>query len=230
MLDALVELEGLLNDLPSAIERQKLGNQLDVSAEKLRSGIAEADRLSALLALANLLQLENKEQLADFDDARNEARRIGKVLVAAEDASELKETTDRYERDFLFALRGIHRHVVQRWEEVVRREFRPLIQVGEMLEKLDPSSRLGKEMAACGRAAVSFQQVSNTSEFLTHVRVLVSKRDELQRIRRSDYGDGAIAEFVNALAENRATLEMITPDVRTWLDSHGASVWLRVST
>ena len=58
----------------------------------------------------------------------------------------------------------------------------------------------------------------------------LAKRDELQHRRRSEYGDGAIAEFINALAEDRAKLDMITPDVRRWLDSHGASAWLKVST
>ena len=230
MLDALVELEGLLIELPSAMERQKLGQQLDVSADKLRNGVAEAERLSALLALAVLLEIENREQLEDLDDARNEAWRVGSLLVATEDASQLKEATDRYEKDFLQALKGIHRNVVQRWEEVVRRDFRPLIQVGAMLEKLDPSSSLGREMASCGQAPAGIQHVSNASELLTQVRDLVAKREELQRKRRSEYGDGAVAEFVNALAENRATLNMVTPDVRKWLDSHGASAWLKVVT
>ena len=230
MLDALVELEGLLVDLPSALARQRLGQQLEVSADKLRTGVMEAERLSALLALAALLKFENKEQLEDLDDARNEARQVGRILVATDDASQLKEATDRYEKDFLPALKGIHRNVMQRWEDVVRRDFRPLIQVGEMLEKLDPSSSLGREMAACGRAATGFQHVSNANAFLTHVLAFLAKRDELQRKRRSEYGDGAIAEFVNALAENRAKLDMITPDVRKWLDSHGASAWLKVST
>ena len=230
MLDALVELEAFLIDLPSAMERQKLGQQLEVSASKLRAGVAEAERLSALLALTVLLRVENKEQLVDLDDARNEAHRVGRVLATTEDANQLKEATDRYERDFLLALKGIHRNVIQRWGEVVGREFRPLIQVGEMLEKLDPSSPLGREMTACGRAATSFQQISNAIEFLTHIRAFLAKRDELQHRRRSEYGDGAIAEFINALAEDRAKLDMITPDVRRWLDSHGASAWLKVST
>mgnify|MGYP003381880000 FL=1 len=116
MLDALVELEALLVDLPSAMERQKLGQQLDVSAAKLRTGVAEAERLLSLLTLAVLLRVENKEQLADFDDARNEAQRIGRVLATTEDASLLKEATDRYEIDFQRALRGVYRIVVQRWQ------------------------------------------------------------------------------------------------------------------
>ena len=94
----------------------------------------------------------------------------------------------------------------------------------------DRSSTLGREMTACGRTATSFQPISNANEFLTQVRAFLAKRNELQQRRRSEYGDGAIAEFVNALAEDRAKLDMITPDVRRGLDSHGASAWLKVST
>lgn len=228
MSDALEELEVLLPELPSAVERQKLGQQLDVSAEKLRSGIQEAERLKALLVLASLLGLDSVEQRDDFDEAQDEARRVGDALLSTEDADQLKDATDRYEREFLPALKRLHRNINQRWDTVSNQDFRPLIQVGEMLERLDQESTLGRELATCGRAATNYRPVANATEFLSQVQDLLAQRDRLQVQRRAAYGDGAVAAFVNALAENRANLDMVTPEVRNWLDVHGASQWLRV--
>lgn len=231
MPDALVELEELVIDLPSAMGRQRLGQQLEISADKLRTGVAEAERLSALLALADLLKFESREQLEDIEEAREEAQRVGKDLIATEDdASQLREATDRFEKGFLPTIKRFHRNVILRWEVVSGRDFRPLVQIGEMLEKLDPSSSLGREMATFGTMATNYRPGASATDFLNQVNVLLSKRDELQRRRRAEYGDGAIAEFVNALAENRAKLDMVKPEVQLWLESHGASAWLKVST
>lgn len=229
MSDILEQLEALLPELPSAVERQRLGQQLDVSAEKLRNGLQEAERLKALLDLTTLLGLDGHDHQDDVDEAREEAGAVGAALLATEDAAQLKQATDRYERDFLPALKRLHRNLIQRWDVVSTRDFRPLIQVGEMLQRLDQGSNLGADLASCGRDATSYKPGASASEFLNKVSDLLTRREQLQERRRTNYGDGAIAAFVNALAENGASLEMVTPEVRRWLDEHGASKWLRVS-
>lgn len=229
MSDILEQLEALLPELPSAVERQRLGQQLDISAEKLRTGLQEAERLKALLDLTTLLGLDGHDHRDDVVEAREEAGGVGAALLATEDAAQLKQATDRYERDFLPALKRLHRNLIQRWDVVSTRDFRPLIQVGEMLQRLDQGSDLGADLASSGRDATSYKPGASASEFLNSVSDLLTRREQLQEQRRKNYGEGAIAAFVNALAEDRASLEMVTPEVRRWLDEHDASKRLLVS-
>lgn len=228
MSDALEEIERLLPQLPAAAERQKLGHQLDVAAEKLRSGAQEAERLKALVDLASLLGLDGLEQREELDDAREEARKVGTALATAEEAEHLRQAIDRYERDFLPVLKALHRSLVNRWDLVANREFRPLVQVGDMLGWLDQGSTLGRDLAACGKDATNYKPGASAAEFLNQVGNLIARRDLLQEQRRAIYGEGAVAVFVNALAVNQARLDMVTPEVRDWLEAHGASGRLRV--
>lgn len=228
MSDALEELEALLPRLPEAVKRQKLGQQLDDAAGKLRTGVDEAKRLAALSALASLLGFDDAEQREQLSEARDEAWKVGSFLTEADEAEDLKQATSRYERDFLPALKTLHRNLWQHWRVVAARDFAPLVQIGEMLGKLDQESTLARDLANCGAEATSMQQMADAGEFLSEVREFVARRDQLQEQRRAAFGDGAVAAFVNALAENRARLDMVTPEVRAWLDAHDASGRLRV--
>lgn len=228
MNDSLEELESLLPKLPAAVAQQRLGQQLDTSVEKLQSGKKEAERLQALLELADLLGLEGPEQHEEKDEACGEAKFVAKALLAAEDAEQLEQAVDRYEREFLPALKTLHRSLIARWTALRNRGFAPLVQVGQMLAKLDPNSDLGDRLAECGRAATNYNPGASAEQFLSEVRRLQEEQVQLQEQRRSAYGDGAIADLINALAENEARLDMITPELRDWLDEQGASQWLRV--
>ena len=229
MSDALEELEALLPRLPEAVKRQRLGQQLDDAAGKLRTGEQEAKRLAALIALASLLGFDNIEQREQLSEARDEAWKVGSSLVEADEAEDLRQATSRYERDFLPALRTLHRDLWKHWRTVVARDFAPLVQIGEMLGKLDQGSTLACDLANCGAEATSMEQTASAADFLNQVSKFVARRDRLQEQRRAAFGDGAVAAFVNALAESRARLDMVTPEVRAWLDTHDASGRLRVA-
>lgn len=228
MIDALDELESLLPKLPSAVERQRLGNQLDLSAEKLRTGTQEAERLEALLQLASLLGVESSEQ-EELEEALDEAKRVANALIDAQDAEQLEQAVNCYEREFIPAVKALHRSLNSRWTMVCNRDFGPLVQVGMMLTKLDQNSDLGQRLTECGQAAKSYSPGASAPEFLRKVRGFQDERVRLQEQRIKTYGDGGIADFINALAENRAKLDMVTPEVRNWLDKQGAADWLRVT-
>ena len=228
MSDSLLELEVRLPELPAALERQRLGQQLSEATAKLRSGAQEAEKLAALVALAKLLGFDGPEQSAQLDEAREEASRVGHSLATAEDAEALKRAMSRFEHHFVPVMKALYRSLWQHWQSIVARDFTPLVQAGRMLGKLDQGSSLARDLEACGAAAQAMQPGASAPELLARVQLLAERRNRLQDQRRKEFGDGAVAAFVNALAENRARLDMVTPEVRDWLNAHGASAGLRV--
>ena len=103
------------------------------------------------------------------------------------------------------------------------------IDVGEMLRGLGGQDDLARELTNCGRKTIEFQPGSDTISFLEKVSSFVVQRERLQLQRKAAFGEGAIASFINALSENRATLDMVSDEVRSWLDEKGSSNRLRVT-
>lgn len=229
MSDDLIELERLLEDLPSALENQSLGEELYRTAEVMRSAEHQAHRISALLSVGVLLSYGSEIQTEYLEDVKDEARKVGLMLEQAESAEDLKLAAARYKNELNSAVSNLDRDLRQHWKSFVVQEFRPLIDVGEMLRGLGGQDDLARELTNCGRKANEFQPGSDTISFLENVRSFVVQRDRLQLQRKAVFGEGAIASFINALAENCATLDMVSDEVRSWLDEKGSTNRLRVT-
>ncbi len=229
MSDALADLEQLVVDLPAAVERQRLGQELAEAAGRLRQAEHQIERVRSLLRLADLLGGDDAHRAELVDEVREEAWRTGDALESATTPDGLRRATHRFESDLKMALGNLDRDLRRQWQGLVSREFQPLIEVGRMLARLGGESDLSRGLVACGTEATNYQPGSNPTEFLERVRDLVQRRDRLRAQRRTAFGEGAVASFLEALAENRAKLDMVTEEVRAWLDEHGASGRLRVS-
>lgn len=229
MSDSLVELETLLEELPAAVDRRSLGDALTGATAKLRNADHQAERIAALLGLAELIDYRGGPGQEDLVEAlRAETTEIGDALEAAESRTDLERAIWRYEKDLGNEISALDRALRQYWAQVSGRMFQPLVAVGELLRRIGGEAELGNALLACGRAAQAIPTGTPAPALLAQIRNLLGTRERLQERRRAALGEGAVADFINALAENRATLAMVTAEVRTWLDTHGASQRLQV--
>lgn len=229
MTDSLVELEELLEDLPAAVERRSMGDVLATALSKLRTAEHQAQRVEALLGLAELIEYQSGPAQDDLvDSLRQEALDIGDALEAAETPDDLEKAVYRFEKDLGTEIGALDRALRQHWTQFSARLFQPLVAVGELLRRIGGEAELGNELLACGREAQAIPSGTPAPALLSQIERLLATRERLQERRRAALGEGAVADFINALADNRATLAMVTTEVRAWLDEHDASARLQV--
>lgn len=222
MSDALLEAEALLTELPDAVVRRKLGERLAKAVTALRSADHQIARMTALLELSQILEFgKTAEQHAALKEMKECATDIGASLEDAANEEELRSAVYEYENSLPKAISAVERAVRERWRSVAADRFQPLIAIGDLLTSMNASNNLGTRLADCGRRGLSAANGSITDVQST-VRALLGELATLQAERAAEIGDDEVGEFINALAEKRATLAIVTPKVHDWLEEHHA--------
>jgi len=224
LADTLLELRAILPSIGPALERRRLGESLSQIASVVRNADADMKRLDAVLDLARLTAFPPEEMSDLIDDAQY----AGEALASATTSDELRSASDAY-GEFLRTLPRIGAQVVRHWKnEVVAKEYRPLISFGLLLEKVDNLAALGREMRECGEAAVN-TQIGKWPELRDEVMRLEEQLSRLRRERAETVSAiPAVGEFLIAVGNGTATLALLTPPVLQWLDENGALESFRV--
>ena len=224
MTDKLEMLEGLIDELPEAVERRKLADRLGRSMDSLRDADYQIGRLVAVLDLAGLLQLGDVEaELRMLADLRKEAWEIGRALATASTDDALRDGVYDYEHGFKKAIVTAERAVRDRWLSLSTDRFSSIRLLGDLLVSIGVEVDLGRRMQDCASHGLATSGTTmRTADILPHARKLLAELDRLQEERARTIRPGAIGGFINALAERHATLAMVTPEVHTWLAEHGA--------
>lgn len=229
MSDVLTELEQLLSDLPTAVAQRKFGENLAKANTSLASAADRIKRIEVLREIAECLDYASEARRRDkLNEVLELAWDVGNQLEEADDVTALDKAIFAYERDLQRELNELDRDLRARWDDIVQRQFRSLIPIGDLLNRLLSQSNLGSQMANCGRSAIAVQDGTRASEFLATVRQLLADYGALQAERENELGDGDVALFINALAGDRATLHDVTDEVWDWLEEHGSLDVLKI--
>lgn len=230
MTDLLEDAEALLVDLPDAVERRKLGQRLNQAVTALRNAEHQVGRIVALIELSEIVGFgKTSEQREVLDELIETAQDVGEQLETADSDESLRVAVDEYEHSLPPAISALDRAIRERWRAVVAERFQPLLGLGKLLGSMNVANQLGDRLAACGRAGQAATDVGAITDLLPRVRSLLADYEALQAERAREIGDDDVGEFINALAEHRATLSMVTPNVQSWLDAHQALERLAVS-
>lgn len=218
MADTLLELRAMLPSIGPALERRRLGESLSQIAAVVKNADAEIQRLDAVLDLARLTAFPRQ----DLSDLIGDALDAGKALASASTAEDLRTASDAYE-EFVRTLPRIGAQVARYWKnEVVAKNYRPLISFGMLLEKVENLAPLGREMRECGETAVN-TQVIKWPELRDEVVRLEQQLARLQQERTEKVSAiPAVGEFLIAVGNGTATLALLTPEVLDWLRENGA--------
>jgi hypothetical protein len=222
MSDQLQELETLLEHLPNAVERRRLGDRLNQSMESLRTSDYQIGRLKAVLELADLTEMTAGPQGQAIADLREEAFDVGDALEVASTDDELRDAVHQYKEDLLRSLASCELVVRNQWKIIAAQRFRSLGALGVLLKRIGVEPELGAKLAAAGERANRAGDLTPATAMCTEVKSVLAEQEALQAERGDRLSEGPIGAFITALAEHRATLEMITPEVQAWLAENHA--------
>lgn len=118
----------------------------------------------------------------------------------------------------------------EHWRVLAHERFQPLVGLGELLASMNVANNLGPRLMACGRKGIASTNASSATDLHASVTELSNEYDALQAERAAEIGEDEVGEFINALADKRATLAMVTPKVQAWLTEHAALDRLGITT
>lgn len=221
--DALVELEGLLPDLPRALEHRRLGESLGRTANALKDWPRQEARLRALLDLIEETAFGNNAPQARVKrEALEAAEEAADAMIYADTGEDLREVDELYS-ELRRRIAPLETVLTAHWRSVVDAEFRPLSVVGGLLERINGTSELGRRLAACGREAEASTKAPSAEALRDAVQRLRQTRAKLEEERRSLTGDLDVDRFLEAVARGGAPIQMETPAVRAWIEAHDAA-------
>ncbi|TBC02929.1 hypothetical protein [Rhizobium ruizarguesonis] len=224
MSDALVDLEQLLPLIPAAVERQRVGVQLDRLNTKLADFSSATVRYTAVSKVALLIGF-NDENIADMRGAALDA---GRCLKSAVDETTLEAAGRSYD-DLKTAISAADKAARYHWRTVVTNEYKPIGVVGSLLQRFGDALDIGERMIALAERAdrstgLLILDLSN------EIPSLVGIRADLDAEKASMTKNGEVDDFLTKLASGRATLSSVTPSVYSWLREHDALDQLAVSS
>lgn len=222
MTDRLVELEGLLEALPAAVDQRRLGDRLHTSMETLQTAERSVERIEAIVDLAALLDLDSTGQGHSVAKVRQEALEVGEWLETAATDQDLRDAVHEYKEGLLRSLSATELAVRAAWAAFAAQKFRPLVALGQLLQSINVEAELGASLVETGQRAIKPREGVSAKALAQEVRTLLAEQTTLQDERAKLISEGAIGQFITALAEQKATLAMVTPDVRAWLEQNGA--------
>lgn len=231
MSDALLEAETLLEQLPEAVSRRTLGERLGKAITELRTAGHQIQRMTALVETADMTGFgtpaHQREMLTEMIEC---AQAVGEALEDAEDAEALRAAVYEYSTDLSRAIAALERSIRDHWRAVASERYQPLIGLGELLTSMNVANNLGPRLVACGRNGVNSANVASAADLHGAVSTLSKEYDALQAERAAEIDEDEVGEFINALADKRATLAMVTPKVQAWLAEHAALDRLGITT
>jgi hypothetical protein len=142
----------------------------------------------------------------------------------------LRKAVFEYTTDLNQSIATLERSIRDHWRTVAMERFQPLIGLGQLLTSVNVPNNLGDRLVSCGQRGVASANAGSSAELLTALTALLSEYDALQAERAAEIGEDEVGDFINALADKRATLAMVTPKVREWLADHGALDRLGITT
>lgn len=231
MSDALLEAEELLEQLPAAVSRRTLGERLGKALVELRTSDRQVERMKDSLKIAELTKFgvrhHQREVLTDMVDC---ALSVGEDLEKAQDAEELRKAVFEYTNDLNRSIAAVERSIREHWLTVVAERFQPLLGLGELLSSMNVPNDLGQRLKQCGQKGQASANAGSTKDLLSSIEDLLEEYEDLQEEREQEIGEDEVGDFINALADKRATLAMVTAKVREWLEDHDALDRLGITT
>jgi len=228
--DRLEALEKLASRLPEAMRERDAGDALRAANDAVGSAetdISALERVAGITALVReTIEAEDRSRLER--DLRQLAQ-AGRTIAAAVNAETLEPAMEK----LLSLHRGVpfvERTLTHAWAARVERIFASSGGLGRVLEEIPETQKIGKQMRDIHQAATSLKHRRDDAAKLAGEFDGLEARLQSLRADLTKVGAGSEAiDFLLAVSEGRATLSLLTDDVRSWLSDRDALPLFKVS-
>ncbi len=228
MNDPLEDLENTAKLLPAAVAGVRLGDRANRLLERFSDAGRQDRRLKALAEFAVVLDGRSDPHInSQVQRVLATASEASEVMGDVRDETTLEDAADEY-RNYIQSLATFEVSLKSLWTQVIQRQFRPLGSVGSLLQAFPGARGLGEKMAQAAAEAERHHQ-SAVVELLPKAKALLKQREALVQEQQVVAGNPKVAAFLQALADNRATLDLLEPEVLEWLGGQGALTSLKVT-
>jgi nucleotide-binding universal stress UspA family protein len=225
----LEELEKTAELLPAAVAGVRLGDRANRHLQRFTDAARHEQRLMAMAGLATLLDGCSAPQVkTQFVRALTAGSEAGEAMQEADHEETLEDAVEAFQ-NFIQTLAALEGLVRQLWVHALDRQFGSLSSVGALLQGFPSARDLGQRMAQVAAEAHGNSQTA-VVDLLPKARALIEQRKSLIAEQQVVAGTPDVAAFLQALAENRATLDFLKPPkVLEWLERQNALTSLKVT-
>lgn len=229
MTDLLAELERLQPLIASAKQSLALGSAVEKARKPVEQAPRHAAFLAHLVACARELDGLSEPSLRQrLQGAIDKAEDIGGALEVAATADELEAIATDYPGVSAEIVRALD-SLRARWTQIVARDFADLPAVGELLSKISGAETIGSDLKQIGEQAQALAAAdAQAQQLAVAASALRARRAQTLDAMRAFTGQAEVDAFLQGVIQQRATLELVTPGVLSWLAEHGALQAFRV--
>jgi hypothetical protein len=228
--DPLLQLEELAPKIPAAKKGRTLGSTLDRALEAAHGIASEIERLEEFYEFTSFFSTQIGE--ADIDiivEKVNDVERIGRLTEKAADVDQLDEVRGKLRDVVPSDVATLERRLHEVWQNHIRETFSTTGSLGEVLNKIPETVKLGQQLAETHRKAQALaSELPVSAEQKLEYEALVTKRESLLALLKKLGAGPEVVHFLLAVANKNATLTDATTGVYEWLKSRNALSSFRI--
>ena len=226
-LNDLEQLAGRIADEIRDRDGEKSLQSADEAAKAAKASIALLEHLTGFVALVQgSIDVDERSRL---ERDLQELARAGGVVSAASTADALVKATEEL-RSLSSRVELVERPIARAWQQLLETTFVAAGSLGSVLLRIPETREIGKEFNDLHKAAMVLKMRQGTADALAAKFSLLEGRLEALRSNLSRIGaEKEVTRFLEAVSEQRATLALLTREVRDWLKERDALNLFRVT-
>ena len=221
--DILERLERLAVRIPSEIRDRDAETLLRLADEAAKAATADIALLEQVAEYAAFVgeSIDANESSRLKDDFR--ALTCSGVVIAKVAAVGALNDAIEELRSLSGSVKLVERPIAQAWQQHVESTFNTAGSLGNVLHRIPETRELGTAFSMLQQDATALKMRRGTAKELASKFEVLEERLKVLRSELSGIGAGReIINFLEAVSHRRATLALLTREVRNWLKERNA--------
>ncbi|MCO6440211.1 MAG: hypothetical protein J5I81_03800 [Nitrococcus mobilis] len=227
--DSLERLELLSGQIQRAKDQHRFGDALDAAVRAVddaESVISQFEKLAGFSGLVNgFLDPSDRQHCLVL---LTRVRTLGQQLPQVSDTATLQDGTTKVSQ-LPSQVEQADAIINRGWKAKIDQAFAATGELGGVLREIPETRQLGSEMEAIALQAGQLKtDLEDAERSIARFKALVAEREGTTDSLTNLGAGKEVVDFLFAVANQSATLETVTAEVRSWLDERNALARFKV--